>query len=727
MQIDEINGTETLGLLALQAEILESIATSCPRDQVLNQLCHLSEQVVSKCVASVMIYDYSRTYITVVSAPNLPEEAIKILDGTVPGEGMGSCSNAVLLGKPAFIRDVLVDSRWHKVRHIAKKFKIGACWSFPIFVHGKVTGSFAISSFEKRAPSQLHQQLLKISAHLAGIAIERSINDEIMSHSNTAFNNTSEAILVSDIHGTVFRSNKAYHTISGFDVTDTQKFNIFEALVMEEFLIRTVKACLQKKGTWRGEIEARKKSGQSFPALLNISVVNDKRGYPCQYVAVLSDISLLKESEKKLLFLAHHDTLTKLPNRFAFEKILKDTLEKNCTLNSPIAILFIDLDNFKTINDARGHAAGDKFLIQVANRLTNCMRDTDVVARVGGDEFTIMYAYKGVDDLRKTAQRILINLSKLYHVDGNDYYSSASIGIALAPADGETIQSLIKCADTAMYRAKKLGKDQFCFYTKNLTKTLKTRMEMETCLRQSIAKNELFIEYQPLYDSNKNIVSIEALLRWNSPKFGIVPPDLFIKLAEESGLIITIGLWVLENTCIQASKFIDHFPELKISVNLSRFQLKDIFINSLSSILTSTGFDPSRLEFEITESTMLKEFSHNKNLLLKVNQMGIKLSIDDFGTGYSSLSDLKNLPVQSLKIDKSLIDDLPGDAAITNAVVAMGSALGLKVIAEGVESDEQLDSLINAGCDYFQGFLFSKPLSLDQLTQKLKHVNGEPT
>jgi len=396
--------TRTLGLLALQTEILESIAVSGPHDQILDKLCLLSEKIVSKCIASIMMYNKNRTALNVVSAPNLPEEAIDALDGTVPGEGAGSCANAVLTGEPTFVCNVILDERWHKVRHIAKKFNIGACWSFPIFVHGKVTGSFAITSFEKRTPNDIYQQLLKISAHLAGIAIERSINDEILNHANTAFSNTSEAILVADINGTIFRSNQAYHRISGYSAGETLRLNIFDTLIMDDSLIVEVKARLKKKSTWRGEIEAHKKSGDGFPALLNINVVNDNQGLPYQYVVVLSDISLLKESEKKLLFLAHHDTLTELPNRFAFEKILQDTLDNECTRDMPIAILFIDLDNFKTINDSRGHAEGDKFLKQVASRLTACIRSTDIVARVGGDEFTILYIYKEMDDLREKAQ-----------------------------------------------------------------------------------------------------------------------------------------------------------------------------------------------------------------------------------------------------------------------------------------------------------------------------------
>ncbi|VAW77809.1 diguanylate cyclase/phosphodiesterase (GGDEF & EAL domains) with PAS/PAC sensor(s) [hydrothermal vent metagenome] len=711
--------TRTLGLLALQAEILESIATSQPRDQVLDQLCQLSEEIVGECVASVMLYNQSKTLLNIIAAPNLPREALEALDGTIPGKGAGSCSNAVLTGKPAFVCNALSDDRWNEIQHIAKKLKIGACWSFPIYIHGEITGSFSITSFRSRTPSELYQKLLKISAHLAGIAIERAKNDEILNHSNTAFNNTSEAILISDITGSIFRSNNAYHAISGFEINDIQNLNIFEILATNKHLTHHIKSSLKKIGTWRGEVKAHKKSEETFPALLNINTVYNNQGQAHQYVAVLSDISLLKESENKLSFLAHHDTLTKLPNRFAFEKILKDTLKNKCTTNTPIAILYIDLDNFKTINDTRGHAVGDKFLKMVATRLFKFFQKTDFIARVGGDEFTIMCCYQQVEEIRIKAKKLLKELSRIYSVDNNDYYSSASIGIALAPADGKTIESLIKCADTAMYKAKKLGKDQFFFYTESLTLALQTRMEMEVCLRQAISKNELFIEYQPLYKKNREIVSVEALLRWQSPKFGLVPPETFITLAEESGLIVSIGLWALKTSCQQANNFIINTPGLKLSVNLSRFQLKDVFMNSLISILEETGFDPNRLEFEITESTMLSEFSNNRDLLLKVNKMGIKLSIDDFGTGYSSLSDLKNLPVQSLKIDKSLIDDLPGNAAISNAVVAMGNALGLTVVAEGVENDLQFDCLISAGCDYFQGFLLSTPLSLANITHKL--------
>ncbi len=711
---------EAFRLLSLQAEILEQIAVGKPLIEVLERLCIHSEKLVGQCISSVMLYNHERTHLDVIAAPSMPAAAVDALNGLVPGEGAGSCASAVLHSRPAFVSDVVVDERWCKVRHLAEQYNIGACWSFPIFIHGQVTGSFAITSFCKRHPGDLHQQLLRTAAHLAGIAIERTRNDEILRHSNMAFDNTSEAILVADLDGRVFRCNPAYYRMSGFDADEVRQNNLFKLLLDDPFLIEQTRQQLSNNGGWRGEIRVRKKDGSRFPALLNLSQICDEREQPCQYVAVLSDISLLKASEKRLTYLAHHDTLTELPNRLAFEKILDNSIKRQCSEKSPLAVLFIDLDNFKTINDARGHSAGDKLLRQVAARLRDCVRDSDIVARVGGDEFTVLLPYRNIETVKATAQRILEKLSARYRIDDKDYYSSASIGITLAPNDGTDLDTLIRGADTAMYKAKKLGKDQYCFYTKNLTEKMRTRMEMEVCLRQAVEQEELFIEYQPQYDTDTEVIGIEALLRWVSPKFGSVPPHRFIAVAEESGLIVEIGSWVLRNACLQTRDLLDGHPDVRISVNLSRYQLKENFGESLARVLDETGFDASKLEIEITESTMLREIKRNRNLLLQVTEMGVKLSIDDFGTGYSSLSDLKHLPVQALKIDRSLIDGLPADSAITKAVLAMGDALGLDVTAEGVETRAQLDTLIDAGCRRFQGFLFNRPLSLKQTAELLK-------
>ncbi len=724
MYMENNHENDAFRLLSLQAEILEMIATGSALVEVLNQLCTHSEKIVGQCVGSVMVYNHERTHLHVIAAPTMPTAAVEALNGLVPGEGAGSCANAVLHSKPAFVSDVVIDERWCKVRHLAEQYHIGACWSFPVFIHGRVTGSFAITSFSKRHPGALHQQLLKTAAHLAGIAIERARNDETLRHSNTAFDNTSEAILVADLHGMVFRYNPAYRRMSGFDDEDIRQGNLFKLLLDDPYLVERTRQQLLSNGSWRGEVQARKKNGDRFPALLNLSSICDEQQRR-QYVAVLSDISLLKASEKRLTYLAHHDTLTELPNRFAFEKLLDNSIRRQCSENTPLALLFIDLDNFKTINDARGHAAGDKLLQQVAARLCDCVRDSDIVARVGGDEFTVLLPYTNIETVKSTAQRILEKLAELYCIDDNDYYSSASIGIALAPSDGQDIDTLIRAADTAMYKAKKLGKDQYCFYTRKLTEKMCARMDMEVCLRQAIDRHELFIEYQPQYDTDRKIIALEALLRWDSPRFGRVPPSQFIAVAEESGLIADIGNWVLENACLQTGALLRHSPDIKISVNLSRYQLKRFFTGSLAAILQDTGFDASRLEIEITESTMLREMKRNRKLLRDVTEMGITLSIDDFGTGYSSLSDLKHLPVQALKIDRSLIDGLPEDSAITKAVLAMGEALGLNVVAEGVETREQLDTLVESGCRRFQGFLFSRPLSLKQAIESLENGQQE--
>ena len=447
MYMENNHETDAFRLLSLQAEILEMIATGSALVEVLNQLCIHSEKIVGQCIGSVMVYNHEHTHLEVIAAPNMPTAAVEALNGLVPGEGAGSCANAVLHSKPAFVSDVVIDERWCKVRHLAEQYNIGACWSFPIFIHGQVTGSFAITSFNKRHPGALHQQLLKTAAHLAGIAIERARNDETLRHSNTAFDNTSEAILIADLHGMVFRYNPAYRRMSGFDDEDLHQSNLFKLLLDDPYLVEQTRQQLLDNGSWRGEIQARKKNGDRFPALLDLSSICNEAQQPHQYVAVLSDISLLKASEKRLTYLAHHDTLTELPNRFAFEKLLDNSIRRQCSENAPLAILFIDLDNFKTINDARGHAAGDKLLQQAAARLCDCVRDSDIIARVGGDEFTVLLPYTNIETVKSTAQRILERLAELYCIDDNDYYSSASIGIALAPSDGQDIDTLIRAAD----------------------------------------------------------------------------------------------------------------------------------------------------------------------------------------------------------------------------------------------------------------------------------------
>ena len=706
-------------LLPMQAEILEAIALAEPIQTVLDQLCTLSEELVGDCVASVMAYNNAGTGLHVVSAPNLPDRAIEALDGLVPGYGVGSCANAVATGEPTIVCDVMIDNVWQNVRDLAKQFKLGACWSFPVYINGIVSGSFAISSFKTREPSELHEQLLKTSAHLAGLALEREENNKILRDSDLAFNSTSEGMMIADDKGKVYKSNPAYHEITGYTAEDIKNKNFIDLVSGDDAIKQEIKSAISNKGNWRGEVQVLRKDGEAVPVLANISAVENNKKH---YITVLSDISVLKASERRLSYLAHHDVLTDLPNRFAFEKTLEDTLQTDVSESSPVAVLFVDLDDFKIINDSQGHATGDKMLKQVGRRLRECVRDTDIVARLGGDEFTLLVPFSDIEAVNKLAERIVSKISQPYSIDKQEYFSSASLGIAVAPADGLTHEVLIKHADAAMYQAKHLGKNRFCFYTSDLTRSLQTRIMMEAGLRSAIQKSEFSIAYQPRFNNERKIIAVEALLRWTSEEFGVVPPDEFIHLAERAGIISELGEWVLLNACLQLKSWTDAGLDVCISVNVSRHQLYRDFDQSLERVLDITGIDPALLELEITESTMLEELDRCHDLLQAINDKGVKISIDDFGTGYSSLSDLKNLPVQSLKIDKSLVKGLPDnedDRAIAHAVIAMGHAQKLNVVAEGVETDRQLESLALMGCDEYQGYLLSRPVTADELTRQL--------
>lgn len=699
-------------LAPLQAQVLEDIATNKALQTILNSLCQLSEDMIKDCVAIIMIIDKQGEFLTVLAAPNLSKAAVKTLNATVPGVGNRSCANALVNKEPTFISDVTTDSCSGNVRELAEELGIGACWSFPVQQKGEVIGAFAVTSREKREPDELQKQILKTSAHLAGIAIEKDNTERYRRYSEIAFKHASVGVIVADEGGKVFRSNATFSHMTGKDEEQMIDADMFELLITDEKRLSFIKKVLSKQNIWCGEALISSTELGRFPALVNISAVAAEDGSIVQYVAEVSDISLLKESQDKLKHLAHHDLLTNLANRFSFENYLKRSL-----LNEERkAILFIDLDNFKAINDTQGHAVGDILLKQVAGRLQECMRDDDIVARLGGDEFVTLISYVDDVDIERLAKRITKKIASPYVINDREFFSSASIGISLSPEDGSDVESLIKNADAAMYKAKKSGKNQFSFYTKELTSLLTEKMLLEAGLRSAINNKELHIVYQPKFNGREKVIGAEALLRWTSRRHGAVSPVDFIPVAEESGMINELGRWILANACRQVKEWHDEGVLLPLSVNVSRYQLVDSFEVELSGVLLETGFDPHLLELEITESSILDQVEENKNLLNRIHGLGVKISIDDFGTGYSSLSELKNLPVQTLKIDQSLVRDLPDDKddeAISRAVIAMGHALELSVIAEGIETRSQLEVLKDTGCDYYQGYLLGKPLAHD--------------
>ncbi len=469
------------------------------------------------------------------------------------------------------------------------------------------------------------------------------------------------------------------------------------------------------------------RTGSAIDVSLSVSPIKDASGHIAGASTIARDITQRKVAEKQVQFLAYYDALTGLPNRTLLQDRLAKALASARRQKNKVALLFLDLDRFKTINDSLGHSVGDLVLQQVAERLKKWGREQDTVARVGGDEFLIVLtAVKEPADAAVAAERLMDTMTAEFIAQGRSLSISCSIGIGIFPEHGTDGETLIKNADAAMYCAKENGRNNFQFFTKEMNAQAVERLMMESGLRLALAKKELFLMYQPQIEiATGRITGLEALLRWQHPELGLVPPDKFIRIAENSGMIMPIGEWVLRTACSQARKWQDEgFLAVPVAVNVSAVQFRQAgFCELIGRVLYETGLAPQYLELELTESLLLSNADTMFSVLQDLRAMGLKLAIDDFGTGYSSLSYLRQFPVGKLKIDRSFIRDVvvnPDDAAIATAIIGMAKSLNLKVIAEGVEEEAQMSFLRARQCDEIQGYYFSKPLAVDKVAEKLR-------
>ena len=540
------------------------------------------------------------------------------------------------------------------------------------------------------------------------------------------FDTIHEGVIVSNAENNIEFVNPAFSMITGYtreEVSGKNMYMLYSGL-MEEPLYRFMWHSINETGRWQGEMANIHKNGTSYVEWLSIHTLKDEQGLVSHYITIFSDISERKTAEARLVYMAKHDVLTDLPNRVLLQDRLIQAIIHAEQEKCSVAVMVMDIDRFKVVNDALGHLVGDKLLQEAANRIREAVRAGDTVSRQGGDEFVIMLPNIVETSILDTiALELLKVVSAPYFINGNEIEVTTSIGISLFPSHGQDGDVLIKHADAAMYYAKKVGRNNYQFFTREMRERAQEHMAIEKKLRRALERNELCLHYQPQVDlRNGRIIGAESLLRWNHPESGMISPAQFIPVAEENGMIVPIGEWVLLEACRQNQAWREMgFPEITMAVNLSAVQFRQKDLGEvIVAALYKAGLDASGLELEITEGAVMKDAEAAISLLRVLKDFGVNLSMDDFGTGYSSLSYLKRFPINKLKIDQSFVRDATinsDDAAITSTIISMGRNLKLKVIAEGVETAEQLAFLKQQGCDEMQGYFFSRPIPAEQFAR----------
>ena len=554
--------------------------------------------------------------------------------------------------------------------------------------------------------------------YLLGPSSEEIREDDRLKVVSSIFSSSNEAIVITDAGASIIDVNPAFCRITGYTKDELIGKNpgLMKSEKHDAEFFRDFWDSLASEGSWQGEIWDRRKNGEIFPKWLSVNALKDDKGGVTHYIGVFSDISALKQTEEQLQYFAHYDALTNLPNRLLLQDRLGQSMLQAKRERNLMAVMFLDLDSFKNINDTLGHRKGDLLLQEVARRLLELVRQNDTVSRHGGDEFILLACNLAAPrDAAYIAKKIIDALAAQFTIEGHPLYITASIGIAIYPNDGSTQEQLLKNADAAMYHAKESGKNQFFFFESEMNRKAEERLRIETNLRLAIETEQFVLHYQPrVHLKTGRIVGMEALIRRQEPDW-LVPPSYFISLAEETGLIVKIGEWTLRKACEQTKKWqAEGLTDLRVSINVASRQFHDKnFVQFVTGVLRETDLDPTYLELEVTERSALEGIEDAISKMMDLRKMGIELSLDDFGTGYSSLNYLRRLPINTLKIDRSFVVDAAvtgAGAAIAKSIIALARNLNLNVLAEGAETEKEYAFLIENECDELQGYYFSRPL-----------------
>ena len=722
--------------------VLESLLRGETLKKTLELIGKFIEQEKSGALCSVLLVNTQGTQLHSGVSASLPDYYIKAIDGTNIAEGVGSCGTAAFRQSRVIVEDIQTHPYWAKAKGLAAKAQLAACWSEPIIGANKqLLGTFAIYQRNPSKPTKDDFKLLEFAVQLSVIAIERNLSDEKQRLSSRVFSNTNEGIYIADTSRTIIDINPAFASLTGYNRSETlgQKTSILRSEKNTPAFFEGMWQSLIEQGHWQGEIWGRKKNGEHFAARLSMSALANDDGVTQHYVCVFSDITQSKQQQQKLEFMAHYDELTRLPNRARLAERFSLAIAHSKQSDTQLAVCFLDMDNFKPVNDNYGHDIGDQLLVAVAQRISSSIRDEDTASRQGGDEFVLLLGdLESLEHCDDILQKILYYLSQPYTIDGHIFTITVSIGVTLFPVDNADLDTLLRHADHSMYQAKLAGKNRYhLFSPKQNQQKIQKRHQLEE-LQQAFSDNEFSLYYQPKVNMKTGeVFGAEALIRRLHPEKGLIPPGEFLPIIEGTELEIIIGDWVINEALKQNTQWQQQGIFIEVSVNISSYHLHSpSFLTQLENTLANhPNLNAKYLQLEILESSALGDLNAIRSILNTCREkFGVNIALDDFGTGYSSLTHLRFLPANTIKIDQSFVKNMlddPEDYAIIDGVLALAGSFNRKVIAEGVETTEHGMMLLEMGCDAAQGYGIARPMPaveipnwLDNYTPNLQWLDS---
>lgn len=700
--------------------ILEMLIAKMPLTDILPAIAKDMAGLLPGSFCSIMLLDNDGQHLRNGATYGLPDFFVKAIDGLPVGEGMGVCGSAVFFGHRVIIPDVNTHPWTTAFSDLAERAHIASCWSQPIYsAQGQVLGTFALYNNEARNPTDYELGLIDSETRLTSLAIEQSRAESRLQMAASVFTHAREGILITDSQGNIIEANQVFADITGYSRKEVMGKNprILQSGLHDQEFFSSLWQSLVDTGNWQGEVWNRRKNGELYAAMMTISAVQDIHGITQNYVNLFTDITPLKEHQRQLEYIAHYDALTGLPNRVLLADRLKQAMARSHRNGRSLAVLYLDLDGFKTVNDQHGHDTGDQLLVNISHRLKEVLREGDTLARIGGDEFVVvMVDLERPQDYEAVLNRLLSVAAEPVTLNQHLLLVSASIGATLYPQDDADADQLLRHADQAMYLAKQAGKN--CYHLFDIAKDIavKTQRESLEHIRIALDRKEFVLHYQPQVNMRTGeIVGAEALVRWQHPERGLLSPAHFLPVIEDHPLSIELGDWVINDALQQIAHWQRLGLLIPVSVNIGALQLqRSEFVTQLAAQLAAhPQVPPAYLQLEIVETSALEDIAEVADIMRRCRDLGVSFAVDDFGTGYSSLTYLKRLPAELLKIDQTFVRDMLDDAddlAIVKGVIGLANAFHRQVIAEGVETVAHGELLIPLGCELAQGYGIARPM-----------------